>query len=138
MSVGFGFSVGDFIAAINLVGTVIDALSASSKSSSELQELLRQLHSLEAALNRVRRLEFSDQQHAQLPALRQSAAQCQLTISTFLAKIVSYQPHLLGTNGGRTSLKGSWKKIQGLCAKGKMSCNSRPTCLHIQNPYNYC
>ncbi|KAI4193404.1 MAG: hypothetical protein LQ350_008338 [Teloschistes chrysophthalmus] len=117
MSVGFGFSVGDFIAAINLVGTVIDALSASSRSSSELQELLRQLHSLETALTRIKSLEFSDQQHAQLLALRQSAAQCQLTISTFLAKIASYQPHLLGIDGGGTSLKSSWKKIKWAVCK---------------------
>ena len=46
MSVGFGFSVGDFLQAIQLVGTVIDSLSASSKSSAELRELLHQLYSL--------------------------------------------------------------------------------------------
>ncbi|KAL8868896.1 MAG: hypothetical protein Q9174_004681, partial [Haloplaca sp. 1 TL-2023] len=75
MSVGFGFSAGDFIAAIKLVGTVIDALGNSSKASSELQELLAQLHSLETALRDVKNLEIHESLHAEHVALRQSAAQ---------------------------------------------------------------
>ncbi|KAI4243813.1 MAG: hypothetical protein LQ352_006962 [Teloschistes flavicans] len=119
MSVGFGFSVGDFIAAINLVGTVIDALSNSSKSSSELQELLRQLYSLQIALDEVNSIRFSDQLHAELLALRQAAAQCQLTISAFLAQVASYQPHLVGIDGGSNSLQRGWKKIQWAVCKKK-------------------
>jgi hypothetical protein len=43
MSVGFGFSARDFIAAIELVATVMDALRDSGDSSSEYRELVRQL-----------------------------------------------------------------------------------------------
>ena len=50
MSVGFGFSVGDFIAALELVSTVIDALRQSGEASVEYRELLRQLYGLETAL----------------------------------------------------------------------------------------
>ena len=118
MSVGFGFSVGDFIAATKLVGTVIDALGASSKSSSELQELLRQLDSLETALQEVKHLEINDSLHAEVLALKQSAAQCQLTITDFLRKTESYQPHLLCTNGASSTLQGKWRKIKwALCKK---------------------
>lgn len=118
MSVGFGFSVGDFISAINLVQTVIDALSASSKSSSELQELFRQLYSLETALREVKQLEVNDSLHAEVLALKQSAAQCQLTISDFLSKTESYQPYLLCSNGVSGSLRGRWKKVKwALCKK---------------------
>lgn len=117
MPVGFGFSIGDFIAAIKLVGTVIDALGASSKSSSELQEVLRQLHSLKIALREVEQLELDDSLHAEVLALKQSAAQCQLTISDFFYKIASYQPLLLGTNGA-DNLQGKWRKIKwALCKK---------------------
>jgi hypothetical protein len=40
MSVGFGFSAGDFIAALQLVGTVIDALRDSEDSSAEYRSLI--------------------------------------------------------------------------------------------------
>lgn len=119
MSVGFGFSVGDFISAINLVQTVIDALSASSKSSSELQELFRQLYSLETALREIKRLELNESLHAEVLALKQSAAQCQLTISDFLSKTETYQPHLLCPNGVSGSLRGRWKKVKWAMCKRK-------------------
>ncbi|KAL9578027.1 MAG: hypothetical protein Q9212_005990 [Teloschistes hypoglaucus] len=119
MSVGFGFSVGDFIAAINLVGTVIDALSASSKSSSELQELLRQLKSLQIVLNQVKSLEFDDRFQAELLALSDSAAHCQEAILAFLTKTASYQPHLLDIDGGSTSLQDKWQKIKWALCKRK-------------------
>jgi hypothetical protein len=54
MSVSFGFSAGDFIAAIELVGTVIDALLSSSTASLEYRELISQLLSLETALIQVK------------------------------------------------------------------------------------
>ena len=118
MPVGFGFSVGDFINAINLVHTVIDALSASSESSSELRELFRQLHSLETALRETRHLEVDESLHAEVLALKQSAAQCQLTVSDFLDKTSSYQPHLLCINGSSHTLQSKWKRVQwALCKK---------------------
>jgi hypothetical protein len=40
MLVGFGFLVGDFIATIKLVGTMIDALCLSSNASLEYRELV--------------------------------------------------------------------------------------------------
>ncbi|KAN0098879.1 hypothetical protein V8E51_014542 [Hyaloscypha variabilis] len=43
MPVSFGFSAGDFIAAIELVATVIDALRESGDASSEYREIVRQL-----------------------------------------------------------------------------------------------
>jgi hypothetical protein len=39
MSVGFGFSAGDFIATLSLVGTVIDALRSSGAAGAEYREL---------------------------------------------------------------------------------------------------
>ena len=72
MSVGFGFSVGDFVAAIKIVATVSEALSSSSKSSVELRELFRQLHSLETAFREVKLLEVNESLHAEVLALKQS------------------------------------------------------------------
>jgi hypothetical protein len=46
MSVGFGFSAGDFISALELVATVVDALRESGESSTEFGVLVAQLTTL--------------------------------------------------------------------------------------------
>jgi hypothetical protein len=53
MSVGFGFSTGDVISALELVATVVDALRSCGKASAKYRELVRQLFSLETALLQV-------------------------------------------------------------------------------------
>lgn len=117
MSVGFGFSAGDFIAAIDLVATVIDALRESGGSSSEYREVIRQLYSLEKALLQVKRLEVDPAQNAELIALQQAAAQCQRTIDDFMKKLQKYQPHLQA-GGSNMKLKDKWMKIRwAVCKK---------------------
>jgi hypothetical protein len=69
MSVGFGFSAGDFIAAIELVSTVVKALRESGDSSTEYQTLVSQLYTLENALLRVKQLELDDIQNSEAVAL---------------------------------------------------------------------
>ena len=117
MSVGFGFSAGDFIAALELVTTVVNALRESGGSSAEYQALVSQLYTLETALLRVKRLELDESQHAEVVALRQAAAQCQRTIDGFWGKIKKYQPSLrAGGSGSR--VKDGWMKVQwAVCKK---------------------
>lgn len=83
MSVGFGFSAGDFIAALNLVTTVVTSLREADGSSAEYRSLISQLYALETALLRVKRIDLDDSQYAEAIALRQAAAQCQNTIDKF-------------------------------------------------------
>jgi hypothetical protein len=83
MSVGFGFSVGDFIAAVELIGTVIDALQSSSSAAKDYRELVAQLLSLENSLQQVRRLDLHEYQYDQVFALQQAAGQCRRTIDDF-------------------------------------------------------
>jgi hypothetical protein len=117
MSVGFGFSAGDFIAAIELVGTVIGALRSSSTASLEYEELISQLLSLEKALKQVKELEFEESRCAEVIALRQAAAQCRRTIDGFLKKIEKYQPSLSGTGEGRR-MRDAWMKVKwAVCRK---------------------
>ena len=71
MSVGFGFSVGDFLAALKLVGTVIDALRESSHASSSFRSLINELYALEYVL-----LDLDDGHNFEKHALRQAASQC--------------------------------------------------------------
>lgn len=120
MSVGFGFSVGDFLAALNLVGTVIDALREASESGAAYRELLAELFALETALLRVKRLDLDDGQRTEKIALQQAAAQCQRTIDQFWNKIQKYQPHLLNSGTG-SRIKDSWIKIKwAVCKKDDM------------------
>lgn len=119
MSVGFGFSAGDFIAAIEFVGTVIDALRSSGEAGAEYRELVGQLHSLETALSQVKRLEFDESQYAEVIALRQAAGQCRRTIDAFMEKIQKYQPSL-STDGHsrKMSMKDGWRRIKwAVCKK---------------------
>jgi hypothetical protein len=53
MAVPFGFSVGDFVAAIGLVAKITEALQDSGGAASEYQSLTRDLAKLQAALLKV-------------------------------------------------------------------------------------
>jgi hypothetical protein len=113
----FGFSAGDFIAALELVATVVDALRESGGAGSEYREIVRQLYSLETALLQVKRLEVHPAQNAELVSLQQAAVQCQRTIDDFWKKVQSYQPHLRA-GGSNSRLKDGWMKIKwALCKK---------------------
>jgi len=118
MSVGFGFSVGDFIAALQLVATVADALRESGLASTEYRGLVRQLDLLEHALRSVNRIELDDEQHAEGVALREAAAQCQHTINEFWKKNVSQYRPSLQAGGSGSRIKDGWMKIKwALCQK---------------------
>jgi len=59
MAVAFGFSFGDFVAALELVSTIVNTLGPSSELSHKYRELVRQLYYLD------------DAQEKELAALRQ-------------------------------------------------------------------
>lgn len=126
MSVGFGFSVGDFISAIELVGTVIGALRSSGSADTDYRELVSQLLSLQTALLQVKGSEFEDAQYAEEIALRQAAALCQRTIDGFWERVKGYQPHLGNDEGGfegsrinlKDKMKRRWMKVKwAVCKK---------------------
>ncbi len=52
--------MGDFLAALSLVGTIIDALLESSHASSSFPSLIDEVYALESALLRVKRLDLDD------------------------------------------------------------------------------
>ncbi|GAM41354.1 hypothetical protein TCE0_042f14416 [Talaromyces pinophilus] len=115
----FGFSVGDFLAALQLVGTIIDGLRASGHSGIRFRSLLSELYTLEDALIRVKRLDIVDDdddesQASERIALQQAAALCQRSMYDFYKKIEKYQPHLTmrAAGGGKNWLKDGWMKIK--------------------------
>jgi hypothetical protein len=111
MAVGFGFSVGDFLATLNLVATIIDALRSASHSTST--ELL----TLETALMQVKSIDLDDSQRFEKVALYQAASQCQRSIDAFYGRIQKYQSHL--SQAATTfSAKDEWMKIRwAMCEK---------------------
>jgi hypothetical protein len=114
MSVGFGFSVGDFLAVLRLVGTIIDALRESSDATSSFRSLINELYMLESVLS-VKRLDL-DISHVKKVALQQAASQCERTIEAFYMKIQKCQPHL--QQGGTASkMKDVWAKIRWATCK---------------------
>lgn len=117
MPVGFGFSAGDFIAALKLVSTVIDVVRDSGEASAEYRELVYELYSLETALLHVKRLNEVEILPSEIVALRQAAAQCQSTIDGFWRKVQKYQPHFNSAESS-LSVKRGWMKIRwALCRK---------------------
>lgn len=118
MSLGFGggFSASDFTAAIELVGTVADALRSSGESAAEYRELVSQLLSLESALIQVKRLEIEEGQYEEVAALRQAALLCQTTIDTFWQMLQKYQP-VLGGSGSSLTARERWMKVKWAICK---------------------
>ena len=114
----FGFSAGDFVAALQLVGRAINALRESGGSGSEYRELVNELYSLELALLRVKQLELEEEQRSEYTALRQTAAQCQQTIDAFWTKAQRYQKHMR-IDGTDSTLKSGWKKLKWAMCKSE-------------------
>ena len=134
MSVGFGFSAGDFIAALGLVKTVISALEDSGNVSTEYRELLSELRSLETALIAVKRFELDDSQYAEYIALRQVAAQCQRTIDDFWTKVEAYQPHLQWGGVSSHRWRDRWSKIRwAVCEKDDVAKFKTDLIMHTQS-----
>jgi len=58
--VSFDSSIGDFLAMLELVGTVFDTLCESSRSNSSFRSLINELYALESALLLVKHLNLDD------------------------------------------------------------------------------
>lgn len=117
MSLGFGFSVSDFIAGIQLVRDVLKSLQDAGGSSSEYTSLVVELFTLERALLEVKALRAEDCKAAQLNALKCAATQCQLTIDKFMTKLQKYQPSL-NAQGSGSNWRDGLRKVQwALCKK---------------------
>lgn len=141
MPVPFGFEVGDFIAALELVGTINNALRESGGSGSEYRELvnqLSQLYDLETALLQVKQLELEDEQPSEHIALRQAASRCQQTIDNFWTKITRYQKHLR-TDDSFSKLKDCWDEDQMVYVQDERCCSfqDRSGCSYTVHHYHH-
>ena len=115
MAVPFGFSVGDFIAGINLIITSVKAVQDTSGASAEYVALNEELESLKAGLSTIDELHLQQSACKQRKAIQEAVQRLQRCIETFIKKTAKYQPRLRqGTGGWKANLR----KIQwALCKK---------------------
>lgn len=88
----FGFSAGDFIAAINLVIKISKSLRDSNGASVEINSLLLELHQLQLVLEQLRDLPpESSPTPSHVNALRGMALTVQIPLQDFLGKMEKYK-----------------------------------------------
>lgn len=90
----FGFSVGDFLAAVTLIQQTVSALNEAGGSSSQYRRLALELHSLGRSLQEVDRLEPTDGLEAIVEAIKATALSCQVSLREFLENISKYEKSL--------------------------------------------
>jgi len=128
----FGFSVGDFLAASQLITQITRSLREAGGSKSEYQELLRELESLSRALQHVDRLESRALSSATLDSIKCAALLCRHPLDEFLQKIQKYDTSLgLWATGG---VKSAARKVEWAMRKKEEVCKLRDyLSLHVDS-----
>ena len=103
---GFGFSVGDFVAGISLINSLIEALNGTFGAKSEYRALISELYCLERAMVAIKELEMQEYS-PEFAATQQAVRGCQDCIDKFVLKTASYQ----SLTAGRSSIRDHVRKI---------------------------
>jgi RNA recognition motif-containing protein len=90
MSPAFGFSVGDFIAAIELCTKVAKALKEASTAAAEYQQVVLELQGLQNVLTRLAALEPTGSNIQYVNAIRGAALASTLPLQEFLSKLEKF------------------------------------------------
>ncbi|MCJ1313124.1 hypothetical protein MMC25_006801 [Agyrium rufum] len=90
MTPAFGFSVGDFIAAIDLCTKVARALKTTGGAASEYQQVIVELHGLQNVLVRLAAFEPTESNIDHVNAIRRMALACSFPLEDFLSKLEKY------------------------------------------------
>ncbi|KAF8846426.1 hypothetical protein BDZ45DRAFT_609009 [Acephala macrosclerotiorum] len=107
----FGWSAGDIVAAVTLVGNIISCVQTVGGSREHFQELAVELHGLEQALTDVAELTKS------LPAIPEAAAldyvscSCRDTLERFYKRIKPFE-NSLGATSSRGKLKAAPRMVR--------------------------
>lgn len=112
MAASFGFSVGDFIAAIKLIIALSDELRASGRARSHHERLLHRLSNLERILTRVKALNASEGCTGEMLAIRQTADLCARDIEEFSRKAQKYGELSYHDKTLLRKIPVAWRRIQ--------------------------
>ena len=104
LSMSFGFSIGDFMAAGVIIKDIISALRTSS--TSDYQELVLELHGLQRALDEIEHLQVGRQHETEVNAVKVAALTCQYRLDDFAGKLKKYE------SLGQVSKAGSAEKAK--------------------------
>lgn len=92
----FGFSVGDFIAAFELIQKSAKSLHKSTGAIAQFQQTLADLRILEAVLVRVQRLTPETASAETLHTVSLCSLQCQIPLDRFRNVLEKFRSHLIG------------------------------------------
>ena len=90
----FGFSVGDFLAAIDLVGKAAKALKETSGATRQFQQASVDLIALDNVLTRVQRLKPTSNNIDIVQTIHLCAHSCHLPLKHFIGEIEGLRPLL--------------------------------------------
>lgn len=98
----FGFSAGDFMTAGLLIKDIVRSLKDRGGALSEYQELVRELHGLQHALDIIEHLQCLPDQAPMVNGLKAAALNCQFVLDNFATKLKKYGASLdVGRSRGR-------------------------------------
>jgi len=111
MTPAFGFSVGDFISAIQLIQKISEALKTAGGASSHYQRVLVELNGLNNALHELQKVQPSEEDVGQINTLRVMVHACQLQLHNFFGKLEKYHGFLTPLSE-RSALQTAGRKAQ--------------------------
>ena len=100
-AVPFGFSVGDFVACIEILHKAAQALKRSSGARDQFHQAVADLEGLVALLRKVEALSPTTTKPETIEAVRLCAFKCHLPLNHFLERIKTYDAHLIHSPGPR-------------------------------------
>ena len=114
LMVPFGFSVGDFIAGINLLIDAIHSLNDTNGAQADYEGLGRQLNNLKSGFECIESLDLDATQIAQVSAVDTALSDCRLCIDDFTKRNSRFKS--LETPSGEqwtlAALKRQGRKVQ--------------------------
>jgi len=97
-----GFSLKDFLTITNLISTISGSLKSAGGSSSDYQEIVRELDLLQRALTDIEHLTGPPSELPSINAIKCAALNCQYVLNEFAGKLQKYEKSL-GNGTGESS-----------------------------------
>ncbi|KAK4693216.1 hypothetical protein P7C71_g4137, partial [Lecanoromycetidae sp. Uapishka_2] len=113
-SPGFGFSVGDTIAGLEVAVNVYKACKEIDGASDQFQRVVVELQIYIAILRRLQ-----DTQYSTISDIQRLAQVCEAQVQTFLAKISKYEAGFAKESSSSRSLKNAVTSVKGFPRKAQ-------------------
>jgi hypothetical protein len=113
-AVPFGFSFGDFVAALDIIHKTAQALRRSAGARNQILQAAADLENFERVLRKIQSLTPDTVNPDTLAAVRLCAHACDLPLGRFVQRIKDYEQHLSQQHGSRPDFvnnmeRGYWK-----------------------------